>query len=296
MSKNRSRTPLRNPKIYGVPQKGQEFGKIYQEDTGPAASEINFTLPVDYPPTEGATEVWNWGEAETGGYTSEIQGDEYVEGVSGSANVDYGQDGPSGTNMSAIYWNNNATDKSHHTSPGTTDGQSDGAVNANMKPGTSDFKFYFLMKSINGPNAFYHFFDYDLQEDGTTFNQGIQFFVSTSGIFAPCSLGVTIKDSTDQVAVFHAKTGATQLFEDNTWHFLELIFNRTQLVPYWELNGRRLTVLNTFGGPALSALTTIEPTAGIRFGMKEFGESETGRADIMMAAAAYAKSLTYTWE
>lgn len=252
------------------------------------------TFPADYPPTALATEVWKWGQA-NGNYTSAIQADSYIAGSGGTPGHLYAQTGPPGTNMSAVYWQNTASLNSHHTAPGTTTGQSNGPVNANMQPGTSSFKFYFLMKHVDGPDIFYFFFDYDQQQDPSTFNQGMQFFVSTAGLFAPASLIVTLKDNTAQTAEFHAKTGGTTLFEDNAWHLVEMIFDRTQLLPTFKIDGTALTVINTFSGPALSALTSILPTNGIRFGMREFSEIATGRADLMMAAAAYSKNLAYTW-
>lgn len=251
-----------------------------------------FIPPVDYPPTSGATEVWNWGAA-TGNYTSEIQADIYVAGSGGTPGHLYGQTGPG--NMSSIYWRNDGTFNSHHTAPGTTTGQSNGPVNSNMQPGTSSFKFYFYMKSVNGPDGFYYFFDYDQQESAGVFNQGIQLSVSTVGIFAPCSIIALMKDSTAQFGQWHAKTGGTTLFEDNIFHLVELVFPRTQAAPLFYIDGNQLTTINTFSGPALNTLTTIAPTNGIRFGMREFNEIVTGRADLQMAAAAYAKNLTYSW-
>lgn len=251
------------------------------------------TLISTYPPTTLATEVWNWGQA-TGDYESEIQGDTYVAGTGGNAGHLYEQTGPNAS-LNAVYWRNSASHNSHHTSPGTTSGQSNGAVNANMKPGLSSFKFYFLMKSVNGPDSAYTFFDYDQQSDQSTFIQGMQFFVATAGLFAPCSLVAIIKDGTGNLAEYHAKTGGTRLFEDNTWHLVEMIFDRTQALPTYKIDGQALLVQNTFAGPALSALTAIEPADGIRFGMREYSETAITRADLQMVAAAYSKNLAYQW-
>lgn len=255
------------------------------------------SFPSDYPSTTGATEVWNWGEA-TGAanYLGEVTGDTYVAGGT-SSNISYGQTGPPGTNMNSIIWGNASTDDSHHTAPGTTSGQSNGAVDSSMQPGSSSFKFYFLFKSLSDQNsAFYYFFDYDLQEDGSTFNEGIQIGVSTAGIFAPCSLLCIIKDSDGEFLQFHAKTTGTNLFEDDEWFLVEMIFDRSKQLPIFKLNRNPLQVKNTFGGNTLDQMADINPTAGIRFGQREYIENGSGRANIQMAAAAYSKDLTYTWE
>jgi len=262
---------------------------------GGSTVEPGFAVPVGYPPTTLATEVWNWGQA-TGDYTSAVQADTYVAGSGGTPGHLYGQTGPSGTQMSAVYWRNDGSFSSHHTAPGTTSGQSNGAVNANMKPVASSFKFYFFMKHVNGPDVFYYFFDYDLQQDAVTFNPGMQFFVSTAGIFAPCSIAALVRDDAGNNGQWHAKTGGTTLFEDNQWHFVEMIFDRSKAAPTFRVDGVDLAVVNTFGGPALSALGVINPTNGIRFGMREFSEITTGRGDLQMAAAAYSKDLNYVWQ
>lgn len=254
----------------------------------------NFVMPSDYPPTTLATEVWKWGTA-NGNYTSEIQADTYIAGTGGNAGHLYGQTGPTGSNMSSVYWRNTGSLNSHHTAPGTTAGQSNAPVNANMQPGASSFKFYFLMKSVDGPDSSYFFFDYDQQSDAATFIQGMQFFVATAGVFAPCSLVAILKDSGGNLAEFHGKTGGTRLFEDNAWNMVEMIFDKTKLLPSFKINGQFLDVRNTFSGPALSSLTTIAPTDGIRFGMREYSETAIGRADLQMAAAAYSKNLSYVW-
>lgn len=251
------------------------------------------TIPLAFPPTSGATEVWKWGNA-NGNYTSEVQADVYTAGSGGTPGQLYGQTGPN-AGMNAVYWRNTASLNSHHTAPNTAVGQSSAPVNANMKPGTSSFKFYFVMKSVDGVDNNYFFFDYDQQSDAATFVPGMQFFVATAGLFAPCSLVAIVKDDAGNLGEYHAKTGGTRLFEDNQWHLVEMIFDKTLAVPIFKLDGNPLGVLNTFSGPALSALGAINPTNGIRFGMREYSETATGRADLMMAAAAYSKSLSYQW-
>lgn len=254
----------------------------------------NFLAPIDYPPTALSTEVWKWGQA-SGNYTSAVQADFYIEGSGGVAGHLYAQTGPTGSLMNAVYWRNDGSFNSHHTAPGTTSAQSNGPVNANMQPLTSSFKFYFYMKHVNGPDVFYYFFDYDQNQDAATFNSGMQFFVSTFGSFAPASLVAIVKDTSGNLGEYHAKTGGTKLFEDNEWHFVEMIFDKTRLLPIFRIDGIYLSVINTFNGPALSSILSIAPTNGIRFGMREYSETALGRADLMMAAAAYSKDLSYVW-
>lgn len=282
-----------NPRQYGKPP-GVHYGKPGQ--VGHTSS--SFTPPTTYPTENLATEIWHWGTHASGSYVTPITGDVYVDGSGGTPGHLYEQTGPPGSNMKSIYWRNDGSFNSHHTAPGTTAGQSNGAVDASLIPGSSSFKFYFYMKSVNGPEGFYYFFDYDQQNSAVAFNPGIQFFISTAGVFAPCSLVALMKDDSAQFGQYHAKTGGTggtRLFEDNLWHFVEMIFDKSGSLPTFKIDGETLAVVNTFGGPALSSIGTITPVAGIRFGMREFGEIETGRADLMMAAAAYSKNLSYTW-
>lgn len=253
-----------------------------------------FIPPSDYPPTTNAVEVWNWGEA-TGNYTTEITGDVYIAGGT-SPSIAYDQAGPPNTNMKSISWGNSSTNNSHHTAPGTTSGQSNGAVNTALIPGSNSFKFYFFIKSNANNDAFYNIIDYDLQESGSVFNQGYQIFVSTAGLFAPASLVFIAKDSNAVFPQFHAKTGGTTLFEDEEWHLVEMIFDRTKALPTFKIDGGELSVINTFGGPAVSAMGSITPTNGIRFAQKEFSEATTGKANIQMAAAVYTTNLSYAWE
>lgn len=258
-----------------------------------AASGV-YVQPLDYPPTAGATEVWNWGEATTD-YTTEVQAQEYTEGSGGTPGHQYEQSGPPGSNMAAIVWRNDGSFNSHHTAPDTAGGQSSGAVDTDYLPDTSSFKFYFLMKSGNGADTSYFFFDYDQQSNASTFTSGMQFFVATAGTFAPASLVAILKDDAGNLAEFHGKTGGTTLFEDDAWHMVEMIFDKTHTLPTFKVDGRKLAVINTFSGPALNALGAINPANGIRFGMREYSETATGRAYLTMAAAAYSKDLTYTW-
>lgn len=268
--------------------------QIFQPGKNNNAS--SYVFPAQYPRASGATEIWNWGNA-TGNYTSEIQADSYIAGSGGTPGHLYTQAGPPGTIMNSVFWRNDGSFNSHHTAPGTAGGQSSGPVNANMQPGTSSFKFYFLMKSVSLPvDQFYYFFDYDLQVDGATFTPGIQIFVSTAGLFAPCSLIVLMRDGAAQFGQYHAKTNSNRLCGDNAWHMVEMIFDKTQALPEFKIDDDPLVEVNTFAGPALSAIGTIAPTNGIRFGMREYSETATGRANLQMAAAAYAKSLTYVWK
>lgn len=254
-----------------------------------------FVFPTTYPPTSGSTDVWNWGQA-TGNYTSAVLADTYIAGSGGTPGHQYDQAGPPSTTMKAAYWRNDGSFNSHHTAPLTAVGQSLGPVNAAMQPGTSSFKFYFMLrKPLSGLENFYYFFDYDQQNDAVTFNQGMQFFVSAAGLFSTCSIVVLLKDSTAQFGQYHAKTLNNRLCGDDKWHLVELVFDRGQSLPNFYIDGEQLAAINTFSGPALSALTTILPTAGVRFGMREYSETAAGRSDLYMAAAAYAKSLTYTW-
>lgn len=254
----------------------------------------SFAFPAAYPPTSGATDVWNWGQA-TGNYNSAIQGDTYIAGSGGTPGHLYTQAGPPGTGLNSIFWRNDGTFNSHHTAPGTAAGQSSGPVNANMQPGVLSFKFYFLMKVTDNGNVGHFFFDYDQQNDAVTFNPGMQFFTSSAGGFAPCSLIATIRDGGASTAEFHAKTGGNKLCGDDQWHLVEMIFDKTQALPQYKIDGNELDEINTFGGPALSALGTILPVAGIRFGMREYSETANFRGNVSMAAAAYAKNLSYTW-
>lgn len=253
-----------------------------------------FAFPATYPPTSGATEVWNWGQA-NGNYTSAIQGDSYVAGSGATPGHLYLQAGPPATAMGSVFWRNDGSFNSHHTAPGTAAGQSSGAVNANMQPGVSSFKFYFLMKITSNGNVGHFFFDYDQQNDAVTFNPGMQFFVSSAGGFAPCSLIATIRDGGGTTAEFHGKTIGDRLCGDDKWHLVEMIFDKTQPLPQYKVDGDLLQMVNTFSGPALNTLGTILPVAGIRFGMREYSEVATFPANVSMAAAAYAKSLTYIW-
>jgi hypothetical protein len=250
--------------------------------------------PFDYPPIAGATEVWKWGLA-TGDYVSEVQRDTYKAGQIGALDISYGLPGPAGTDMSALWWKNNNPAVSHHTSPDTVGGQTAAAVNPNMKPGTSNFKFYFAMRSMSpNLNTFYYFFDYDAQDASSPFKPGLQFFVSTAGLFAPASLVVLLIDDS---LVFHETRftfPSAMLINDDTWFHVMLQFDRSLALPTCEVNAAAVAGIKVFGSD-LNQLGPISPVNGIRFAMREFSESVIGRSNLQMAAAAYAKDLAYVW-
>lgn len=270
---------LRNPKPFGIPMHGREFGCRMQESGGSNA------LPKNYPPTNLATEIWNWGEA-TGAYESEIQGDTYSEAGS-SPDITYQVAGPPNTSMKAVHWDNSGSNFSKHQAA---------SVNANLAIGSSSFKFYFVMRALTQASVAYYFFDYDLQENASTFNEGIQFFVSSAGLFAPASLVAIMKDDNGEFAEFHAKLPNGKLFNDGNWHFIELVFNRANALPSYYFDGQKLTVLNTFDGIDLTQLGNIDPVGGISFGMREYTASDSLKANIQMASAAYSKNLSYVWK
>lgn len=252
-------------------------------------------VPSFYPPKSGAIDVWHWGKAR-GDYASEILLDNYVAGKIGSSNISYGVPGPDGTDMKGVYWNNTASFFSHHTAPGTAvDGNSSGNVNIAMKPGTSDFQLYFGMKSVSPQiDTFYSFFDYDIRDAASPFKAGIEIFVSTVGIFAPVSIVVLLFD--DALAFHETKfvLPAGTLFNDGLWHHVKMVFDRSLSLPTLMLDGAAIAGSLVFG-VALSALGGINPSKGIRFGMREFTESPSGRSNLQMCGAAYAKNLTYDW-
>jgi hypothetical protein len=252
-------------------------------------------FPSYYPPLSGATDVWHWGKA-CGSYISEILGDVYIPGKTGSLNISYGNPGPPNTDMKGVFWNNTASFQSHHTAPGTAgDGNSSGGVNIAMKPGTSDFQLYFGIKSVSSQvDTFYYIFDYDIQDAASPFKAGIQIFVSTAGAFAPSSLVVLIFD--DALAFHEAKAtfASPFMFNDDLWHHIKLVFDRSLILPTLKVDNVTYTMSKVFGVD-FNALGAINPANGIRFGMREFSETAAGRANLMMCGAAYAKNLTYDW-
>lgn len=276
---------IANQPIRGVMDQPEIIGKI----------DLKKIVASYYPPLAGATDVWHWGKA-AGSYTSEILGDIYVPGKTGSSNITYGNPGPTNTDMKAVYWNNTASIISHHTAPGTDgSGNSSGAVNLAMQPGTSDFQLFFGMKSVSPQvNTFYYFFDYDAQDASSPFKPGIQVFVSTAGAFAPVSIVVLLIDNALQFHEAKAILPAGTLFNDGVWWHVKLKFDRSLSLPTCVINGVSYTMSLVFG-VALSALGSINPTKGIRFGMREFGENNSGDANLQMCGAAYAKNLTYDW-
>jgi hypothetical protein len=295
---------INQPNLKGVAAINQLSGLMNQpslrgQASGPGLSgKIDHCeiVPSYYPPLTGATEVWHWGKASCGDYISEILGDTYKAGKIGSSNISYGQPGPPNTDMKAVYWNNTASFFSHHTAPGTDGGgNSSGPVNISMKPGTSNFQLYFGMKSVSPQlDTFYSFFDYDIRDAASPFKAGIEIFVSTVGPFAPVSIVVLIFD--DALAFHETKfvlTGTT-LFNDNLWHHVKLKFDRSLTLPTCFVDSVSVAGSLVFGS-ALSALGGINPANGIRFGMREYTEAPSGRSNLQMCGAAYAKNLTYDW-
>ena len=264
---------------------GKDIGCQYQ--TG----ESQTIIPSDYPPLTGATEVWKWGIA-GGILTSSIQADSYIASIVGTPGHQYGVAGTG--NMSAIYWGNSGSLNSNHTAPGNAGGQSSGPVNANMKMGSSDFQFKFLLKTISNPQAAYYIMDYDAQDTVATFTPGIQFYYSTAGFYAPGSFAVLLSDGPTNQTVWYAPVPAGFGYNDNNWVYLEWFFNRSLANPYCKMNGQFKTVIKS-SGIDLSAYGAINPTNGIRFACKEVDDVNALRADMQMCAATYAKNLTYTW-
>lgn len=285
----------RQPILTGSASSPRMTGRARQPRLAGAIEGCNIFRSF-YPPLDGATEVWHFGKA-TGDYTSEILGDLYVAGKTGSSNILYDELGPTDTDMRAVYLNNDGTFVSHFTSPGIDGGgNSSGPVNAAMKPGTSSFQLFFGMMSVSPQPSLtnYYFFDYDIQDASSPFKKGIQIFVSTVGIFAPTSLVILIFDDNGAFHESKAVLPSGLLFNDNLWHHVKLVFDRSATLPSCIIDEINYPMSLVFGS-SLAALGPINPVNGIRFGMREFSESAVGRANMKICAAAYAKNLTYDW-
>lgn len=253
------------------------------------------TLPTNYPPTSGATEVWEFGNMTSSPYTSVIQSDSYVLGGS-NPSVSYGLSGPTGSNMQALGLDNSSGNSTHITAPGTSSGQSSGPVASAMQPGSSDFQLKVYYRHLSGgSDPFYYLMDYDLQDSATVFQAGIQLFYSTQGPFSPGAFGVVLGDGTD-TAQYHAFSPNQIGFEDGEWVLLEWSFDRSKNKPDLQVNRVNIMVNKTFQtDPDLKDLGAINPTDGIRWGMREYSEGAAGLANVELVAAAYAKNLTYQW-
>lgn len=284
---------MRNPIQYGGPQKGTvQMGKKYQTEE----SEVSVVIPGSYPLSTKATDVWHWGKA-SGDYPSEVLAQDYTAESGGTPGHEYGLPGPAGTGMNGIYWANTASLNSHHTAPSTVSNQSSGPVRAAHQMGTSNFQFYFLYRTLACVDQFYYIMDYDAQDTVSTFTPGIQFYYSKAGFYAPGSFACLLSDGPTNQTIWYVKSPGAIGYNDGKWMFIRWVFNRTLASPQFYLYGRSYPVIKAFAPTPLdlNAYGAINPVNGIRFAQKEVNDQTTGRADMVMAAAAYAKNLTYTW-